>query len=233
MKRCILSFVFLTFIAALTPLAAATYDNNEYQRKSRAYSEAAARAYDEGDYVMAEEYAREAERNAALSAAFIERMMARSDAETTLMRAHTRLTWAEGLNAGRNFPAAWAAANAAIAAGDSSFAAEDYAAAKASAEAVLAALADVREIIPLPAKYRVERWIPSKDCLWNIAANPAVYGDPFKWDRLYKANKNALKRPSNPDLLMPGMVIVIPSIQGEYREGFYDPKLSYEPLNKR
>lgn len=232
MKKFILSLAAVCCIAGFLPLAAATYDNNEYQRKSRAYSEAAARAYDEGDYDASVEYAREAEKNAELSAAYIERMIARTDAETLLMKAHTRLTWATGIKAERNFAAAYATATSAIAAGDASFAADDFASAKASAQRAIDALAGVKEIVPLPAYYRVERWMSSKDCLWNIASNPAIYGNPFMWEKLYKANKKALKQPTNPDLLMPGMLLAIPSIAGEYREGTYDPSVAYEPFKK-
>lgn len=232
MKRSILIFAVCALCASL-PLFAATYDNNEYQRKSRAYSDLATKAYDDGDYDAAVEYARQAEENASLSVAFIEKMLARADSQTLLYTAHTRLSWAKEKKADKFFPAAFDAATAAVASGDELFTAENYADAKEQAQVALDQLAIVREIIPLPEFYKVTRWHSSRDCLWNIAKNPAVYGDPLLWDELYQANKKALKRPSDPDLLAPGMIVRIPSIKGEYREGLYDPTIKYESFKSQ
>jgi hypothetical protein len=88
----------------------------------------------------------------------------------------------------------------------------------------------IREVVPLPAYYRVEYWQTTKDCLWNIAKNPAVYDNPFLWEKLYEANKDILKQPENPNLVMPGMMVKIPSLKDEYREGVYDSSITYEPL---
>jgi nucleoid-associated protein YgaU len=232
MKKSILFLAVVFCLAGLIPLAAATYDNNEYQRKSRAYSDLAVKAYDEGDYDAAVTYANEAEKNADLSAAFIEKMLARADAETLLLKAHTRFTWATEKKAVKNYPAAFATAAAAIESGDGLFAAEDYPGAKAQAEIALGALADVRDVVPLPSRYKVGPWESTRDCLWNIAKNPAIYGDPFMWKKLYDANRKSLTRPSDPDLLEPGMILSIPSIAGELREGDYDPSMKYEPFKK-
>lgn len=217
---------------SILPLSAASWDNNEFQRKSRAYSDLAAKAFDEGDYDASVSYASEAEKNAELSRAFIEKAIVRSDAETALMKAHTRLAWATEKKAERFYPDAFKAATDAIASGDGLFASEDYAGAKAQAEIALAALADVREVFPLPSRYRVGIWRSTRDCLWNIAKNPAIYGDPFMWKKLYDANRKALKNPSNPDLLTPGMMLSVPSIAGELRDGEYDPATKYEPFKK-
>ncbi len=233
MKKSILTTVFVFCLAGLIPLFAASYDNNEFQRKSRAFTVLAERAYDDGAYDDAVLYAREAEKNADLSAAFIEKMIARAETETLLFTAHTRLSWAKGINAEKYFPAAVVDASAALAAGDDLFAAEEYADAKTYAQKALDALALVREVIPLPATYVVTTWESAKECFWNIAANPAVYGDPFKWEELYKANRKALVNPSDPDLVQPGMIVTIPSIQGEYREGTYDPSIKYDSFKSQ
>ena len=232
MKKSILFFTAVFCLAGLLPLASATYDNNEFQRKSRAYSDLAAKAYDEGDYDGSVTYAKEAEKNAQLSAAFIEKMLVRSDAETLLFKAHTRLTWAKEKNAEKFFAAEYGKATTAITSGDASFASEDYASAKQQAEIALAALADVRDVIPLPSTFRVRPWGSSRDCFWNIAKNPAIYGDPYMWKKLYDANRKTLKQSSNPNLLVPGQILSIPSISGEYREGAFDPARKYEPFKK-
>lgn len=232
MKKYNLFIACLFCLAAILPLSAATYDNNEFQRKSRAYSDLATKAYDEGDYDASVNYASEAEKNAELSRAFIEKAIARSDAETTLLKAHTRLTWATEKKAEKNFPSAFQTATQAVQSGDALFASEDFAGAKTQGEIALNALADVREVFPLPSRYRVGVWHSTRDCFWNIAKNPAIYGDPFMWKKLYDANRKALKNPSNPDLLTPGMMLSVPSIAGELRDGEYDPATKYEPFKK-
>jgi len=75
----------------------------------------------------------------------------------------------------------------------------------------------------LARQYTVRTWRVERDCLWTIAGYPWVYGDPWKWRELYNANKDKMPEPANPDLVLPGMVLDIPSIQGETRQGMYRP----------
>ena len=82
----------------------------------------------------------------------------------------------------------------------------------------------------LPATYTVRPWNVSKDCFWNIAGFPWVYGNPRQWRVLYNANKSKLENPNNPNKLEPGTVLDIPSIKGELREGAWESGRSYEPL---
>jgi nucleoid-associated protein YgaU len=228
MKKYILAAVIAVFFAGFFPLFALTYDNNEFQKKSRAYTDLATQAYDAGEYDEAVNYAKLAEQNAALSEAFIKNMLVRADTQDSLFKAHTRLTWAKGIKADKYFPDVFVKATDSVATADTLFAKEDYPGAKQNAEQALNTLSVVREITPLPAFYRILPWMSSKDCFWNIAANPAVYGNPFLWSELYKANKGALKRPADPNLLMPGMIVTIPSLKGEYREGTYNPSIKYD-----
>jgi hypothetical protein len=90
--------------------------------------------------------------------------------------------------------------------------------------------APVPDITALPSQYTVRPWAVSKDCLWNIAGRPWAYGDPTKWRLLYDANRTKLPEPNNPDLIRPGMVLDIPSIRGETRQGMWDAARSYTPL---
>lgn len=56
------------------------------------------------------------------------------------------------------------------------------------------------------------RLIPQRrDCLWRIAEYDYIYKDPFKWPRIYKANKHQIK---NPDLIYPDQVFDIPPATG-------------------
>jgi hypothetical protein len=75
----------------------------------------------------------------------------------------------------------------------------------------------------LPKQYTVRTWRVERDCLWTIAGYPWVYGDPWKWRELYNANKDRMPEPANPDLIVPGMVLDIPSIGGENRQGIWNP----------
>jgi hypothetical protein len=82
----------------------------------------------------------------------------------------------------------------------------------------------------LPAKYRVRPWSVSQDTFQSIAGRPWAYSDTTKWWNIYDANRSKLPQPDNPDLLMPGIVLDIPSIQGELRAGMWDPERSYTPF---
>jgi nucleoid-associated protein YgaU len=81
-----------------------------------------------------------------------------------------------------------------------------------------------------PAQYTVRPWSVSKDCFWNIAGRSWVYGDPHKWRLIYNANKGKLPDPNNPDIIEPGMVLDIPALQGESREGLWDAATTYPPV---
>jgi len=59
-------------------------------------------------------------------------------------------------------------------------------------------------------QYTVRTWRVEKDCLWNIAGYPWVFGDSWRWKELYEANKSRMPEPNNPDLIHPGMVLDIP-----------------------
>jgi nucleoid-associated protein YgaU len=55
--------------------------------------------------------------------------------------------------------------------------------------------------------YTVKSLKGRAECLWDIAASPSVYGDPFLWPRIWYKNRHLIKDPS---ILRPGWVLVIP-----------------------
>jgi peptidoglycan hydrolase CwlO-like protein len=55
--------------------------------------------------------------------------------------------------------------------------------------------------------YTVGTWARNRDCLWNISKKPTIYDDPWKWPKIYVANKDQIK---NPDLIHPKEVLKIP-----------------------
>jgi len=75
----------------------------------------------------------------------------------------------------------------------------------------------------LPNQYTVRTWRVERDCLWTIAGYPWVYGDSWKWRELYEANKDKMPEPANPDLIEPGMILDIPPLSGERRQGMWSP----------
>lgn len=86
--------------------------------------------------------------------------------------------------------------------------------------------------LPLPRFYTV-RLIPDRrDCFWRIAEYGFIYGDPWKWKKLYELNKDKIPDPKNPNWIEPGTVLEIPSLKGEVREGTYDPALTYPSFKK-
>lgn len=229
MKKIIFLLIF-TLCTAL--IFSASYDNNQYSRKSRFYLSLAQRSFDSGDYEASAEYSRQAADYAAQSEAYIQKMVARSEAETLMNTARTRLTWAKSLNAEKFFPDVYSIAVDSIALGSDAFYAEDYALSKEYAQKALDALSNVRDVDPLPQYYVVRTWRDAKHCFWTIAGYPYVFDDSFQWRKLYEANKDKIPDPDNPNLILPGTVLTIPSLYGEYREGTFDPGKKYDPLIK-
>ncbi|MDR0494979.1 MAG: hypothetical protein LBG95_05060 [Treponema sp.] len=105
---------------------------------------------------------------------------------------------------------------------------------KGESEAVIVAALDSSDLPmetpQLPATYTVRSWGSAKDCFWNIAGRPWVYGNPRQWRVLYEANKSKLPEPNNPNLIEPGIVLDIPSIKGEVRQGAWDADKTYEAI---
>lgn len=222
--------IFAAILVSVSAFAA-SYKNNTYQKLANEYTRKAQIAMDAGEYELSVEYAKKAEENAALSQAFIKMMLARGNAETDMKQASKRIDYAKSIYADRNFPMAFSAAQTAFANAQSAFEAEDYETASSYAKQVMDALADIREITPLPEYYVVRPWAETKDCYWNISGRPYVYNNPLLWENLYQENKSKMPRPNDPNLIMPGMKMKIPSITGEFRDGVYNPKKSYEPYS--
>jgi len=56
-------------------------------------------------------------------------------------------------------------------------------------------------------EYIVKSWFENRDCLWNIAGNVEIYGDPLQWPKVWQANTSIIR---NPDLIHPGQTLSIP-----------------------
>jgi nucleoid-associated protein YgaU len=75
-----------------------------------------------------------------------------------------------------------------------------------------------------PMAYTVREIPGRRDCLWRIAEYQEIYGDPYQWPKLYRANKSGIdagyeryvrnveapKYSRAQDLIFPGQVLDIP-----------------------
>jgi hypothetical protein len=235
----------VVFIPAVSLAAAASTDansavpanirNNRFYLESRRLTRLAQDSYDYGDYDASTDYAKEAVRYAQLSDEYVALQLKIKEANDAIAAAKQRLDWASSSGAGALYPVEYGEAQNYYSTSLSARSAEDWDGAIDAANRVINILAYIQAPSPsdstaLPAQYTVRAWAISKDCLWNIAGRPWAYGDSTKWRLLYNANRSRMPEPGNPDLIHPGMVLDIPSIQGETRQGMWDSGRTYSPL---
>ena len=237
MKRGILILLLLIFglqmafaQAEADPEIPAVIRNNRFFLESLRLSNLARLAFVNGDYLASVQFSEEAVRQASLSDEYVQMRLRRWEVDQAIGAARIRLTFAETINARIRFPAEYGRArtafNEAIAYRD----AEQWDDAISAANRVLAVLAFIDPDTaprPLPAQYTVRDWHTYRDALWNIAGRPWVFNDPWQWRRLFEANRDIMPERDNPDLIHPGMVLTIPSIRGEMRQGMWDADAVY------
>jgi len=222
------TFIFATITLLGNFLFSISYKNNTYQKLANEYTKKAEAALDAGEYELSMEYAPKAEENAALSEAYVKQMLVRAEADDVMKKAKKKIEFAKSVDAEKNFPMAFSSALKAYASAEEAYNGEDYPTATSYAKQVLDALADIKEVTPLPQYYVVRPWAETKDCYWNISGRSYVYNNPLLWENLYQANKQNMPKPNDPNLILPGMKMEIPSITGEYREGVYNPSKKYD-----
>ena len=196
--------------------------NNQYLTESLRLLELAEEYYDTGDYDTSIRYAEEAVRYSQMSDNFVTLQLRIREVDGALAAAEDRILWAEEELAPERYAEAFMEAQSFYEEAQVARDNEEWDSAYDSAVRVLDVLAVVSELTRLPSHYLVRTWQVERDCLWNIAKEPLVYGDPLKWTILYEANKHILSQPYNPDLIHPEQIIYIPSINGERRSGMLD-----------
>jgi tetratricopeptide (TPR) repeat protein len=223
----------------------ASLRNNRYYLESVRLTKLAQESYEIGDYDMSAAYAEEALRYAQLSDEWVALQLKIRATNEAIAAAKSRIAYADSIGAAGIYPTEYGNAQQSYGEAVNYRSAEDWDNAIAAAKRVIDFLAYIKapeskpqvvESKPepkpsLPARYTVRTWEESRDCLWNIAGRSWAYGDPYRWRTLYNANKTKLRDPNNPDIIEPGMVLDIPSIQGEYRDGLWDANKTYDPLN--
>jgi tetratricopeptide (TPR) repeat protein len=233
-KNILLGIIFL-FAWGIIPLSAAESDvqysdfissrlNNEYLLENNRLIGLAEGSFAEGKYDEAVKYAQEAILYAQMSDDWIAMQIKIRETNEVIATAQERFDWATDNGAPVRYVEAYKEAETALSDALDARSREDWDTAKESAQKVISILAILPETPVLPAQYLVRNWKTVKDCLWNIAAKPQIYGDPWQWRVIYNANKAKLPRPGNPHLIEPGMILDIPSIKGETRSGLLDER---------
>jgi nucleoid-associated protein YgaU len=219
------------------PEASQELRNNKYFLESSRLNSLAQESFEYGDYDASANYAAEAIRYAQLSDEYVALQLKIRETNSAIDTAKARLDWAAANGALRRYPNEYGEAQGYYETSLTARSAEDWDGAIAAANQVINVLAYVEGTAadssgqsPLPSQYTVRSWSVAKDCLWNIAGRPWAYGDPTKWRLIYNANKAKMPQPENPDLIHPGMVLDIPSLNGEARQGMWDSGKTYSPL---
>ncbi|MBN2875682.1 MAG: hypothetical protein JXM71_11350 [Spirochaetales bacterium] len=225
MKKLCIAFMAIALAASVAG-AQSLSENSYYQRSVSLEAEARA-AFDEGDYDRAAELAEQAQISAQLSDQYVAMILAMREADEAIKASRLRYDWATSVRAQIRFADAYANATTELDAAQSAFEFESYEEALEHARAAMEFLSVVTDEESLPAYFIVRDKPILSDCLWRIAEMPFVYNDPLRWPELYNANKSAMPQPSNPDLILPGMKLLIPSIAGEYREGVWTEGYEY------
>jgi nucleoid-associated protein YgaU len=199
--------LFLFQFAVLVPVFAQNQetdieqDTDDSLAKSLSLTQQAKDAYEEGDYDASIIYAEEATKYAMLS----------EEGGAGYAAGDSR-TAAAGTTPGAGQGAGRATAQNAVAAQSASRP-------PAKGPSPAAARADGT----YPAQYVVRSWKTTGDSFSAIAGRPWVYADASQWQVLYEANKDKLPKPDNPHFILPGMILDIPSIAGEVRQGTWTP----------
>ncbi|HSV55924.1 MAG TPA: hypothetical protein VLH39_02310 [Magnetospirillaceae bacterium] len=217
MHRKLIALAVLAAMGALVFAQHSLFDNPNY-RRSLELRRMAESAFNQGDFSRAEELSKESERLSILARLEAEDQLQQWTANAWRNRAAERIAFGEKNDAAGQLGAVWTEARDSYAVAVREFEARRWAESIQAGRRVIDLMKDFSPA-RLPAFY-VVRLIPERrDSLWRIAEYPFVYGDPWKWRVLYEANRENMPEPGNPDLIHPGMVLRIPSIEGETRVG--------------
>jgi nucleoid-associated protein YgaU len=73
----------------------------------------------------------------------------------------------------------------------------------------------------LPAQYVIQ----AGDTFRGIAASPGIYWNENLWKLIWQVNTNKIP---DPDFIRIGIILTIPPLQGETREGMWEPGVRYD-----
>jgi len=222
----IITLAIVLVLLGIIAVGESFFDNPDY-KKAKELNRMAEKAYEEGEYDKAYEYAEEAKRFAEKADAYASMLVQRNKANSLLYRASKRIEFVKNQGADQAYPAKYSQAVKDYETAKAAYDSEKYDRSIDFADRVINGLEGIVPQSPLPKYYRVRLILKRRDCFWRIAGYDFIYKNPWKWSVIYQANKQKLKDPENPHLIFPGQIFLIPSINGEFREGTYDPEKKY------
>jgi len=209
-------------ISAATLLWSQSLQDNEFYVKMVELRDLSREAFEEGDYDEAKRLALESQEYSERSEAWIQEMLDAFRARAGLNQLKNLLDQVARLGAEAKYPNVFAeGTNYYNKAYDEFHNDGNYVQSFATSRSGMEILSRIIAMADAGAPaYYVVRLLPGNtDCLWNIAGYNFIYNDPLKWREIYDANKEALPETENPHLILPGMVLEIPSTTGEIRSG--------------
>lgn len=231
-------------IFCLSAISAQNLQDNKHQKAGRDYEKQAREALNAGNYDQATTYADLSSEEYRKSIEYAETLKLKFRAANAINLAQRTITDVSNVKTTADFYATEITqAKTTLAEARKLFDSENWLESRAKAMESLALLKDIRRVEPepkqkttsvsknvLPRFYTVLAKPTNSDCFWNISGMSGVYDDPTAWENLWKNNKDSMRNSDNPNLIFPGMVIEIPSINGETREGNLDPNKDYSAL---
>jgi len=201
--------------------------DNPYYEDAQELRRQAEQAIEEGEYDRAVELSQEAQELTRQAREWAEEQLLRYQANAWTNRAEERLNFAERVDAEERYPEEYENASQLYEEAETLFEDEEYEDSIQASRNVISALQAVRAVSPsddVKPRYYIVRLIEDRrDCFWRIAGYEFVYDNPWEWRRIYEANRDKIPEPDNPDLIEPGTVLFIPSIDGETRQGTWQP----------
>lgn len=219
----------VVLLVAVTGLAVGQnfLTDNPYYEEAQELRRQAEQAIDDGEYDRAVELSREAQELTQQAREWAEEQLLRYQANAWTNRAEERLNFAERVDAEERYAEEYENATQFYEEAESLFEDEEYEDSIQASRNVISALQAVRAVSPsdqVKPRYYIVRLIPERrDCFWRIAGYEFIYDNPWEWRRIYEANRDKIPNPENPDLIEPGTVLYIPSIDGETRQGTWQP----------
>ncbi len=219
----------VVLLVAVTGLAVGQnfLTDNPYYEEAQELRRQAEQAIEDGEYDRSVELSREAQELTQQAREWAQEQLLRYQANAWTNRAEERLDFAERVDAEERYPDEYENATEFYEEAESLFEEEEYEDSIQASRNVISALEAVRAVSPsdeVKPRYYIVRLIPDeRDCFWRIAEYEFIYDNPWEWRRIYEANRDKIPEPDNPDLIEPGTVLYIPSLDGETRQGTWQP----------
>lgn len=219
-KLFLISIILLGFVLVNISGVNAEETYADLMRQADELLEKARDSYDIGDYDTSAMYAEDA-RKLAMRADELWRLESmRKKAEKKLDEARAFVKNAEDMGAEKYAPDPLNEAKGLLGEAETFYTNKGYEESIEKSEATIAKARECIRIIeekkkqeankPKHKTYKVRDIPKRRDCLWRIAEYDFIYNDPFRWPIIYTANKKDI---IDPDLIFPGQVFIIPSVE--------------------